>query len=1020
MNDLLNDYGKVFIRTPLYSYASLFNEANETKDLDELVRLRIDDPVFLEALYWSSPQLLEAVLKFKEGGLKAPKEKKLMLTLKKYVIRSGTRCTPYGIYAGTGIADIGIEQVDQKKSMERKVRIDMGFLQNLRSAMESDETIYPHLRYSINNSLYRIAGQYRFMETVIENGRCHYQLSSLEQTDFLDEIIVLAKEKAIGINDIFGLTDKDIPRQEFDTFINDLIKTQFLVSELQTRLTVIDELESYIEILKRLIDDGIAEAKKYLNIFICIENILIHFKVLPIGNLPLKEIKNLQSLLIACGIEDKQEHLFHADLKKSVPKKFIIEKQKLKELGKAITILGKLTPDKSSNQTEHKQFKRLFKEKYESREMPLSEVLDPELGIGFPPLENIGDSAYNSLLEKVESSIKAKSNATSESCNAWLHDQTELLDIPGLKDGVRVLEQDLKDFEDNVEKLANSFSVMGTLLPSGKIFLQSVGGTHATCLLARFAYLEDEMEKFCKVLVQTEKEGNPEVIFAEILHIPEGRTGNIARRPVLFDYEIPFLASGKIKAERQIVVEDLLVSIQQDEIILRSKKMNKRVIPRLSNAHNYANSLVPVYKFLSSIQHQGKPGFGIYWGEFASKKRFQPRVSTENVILHRASWFLYKNDISSILKAEDSIVKLKDFFEKWKVPRFVCFVEADNELFIDTFNNGYLEILLAEIKAHNSAKLVEWLHENEMKGGQEKDEVTIQQFILPLSKKRPVPLLAGKIHNGTDKPGRIFLPGSEWIYFKFYCGAKLSDNVLLYVIKPAITFLLEKKIITEAFFVRYTDPHYHIRFRLHIANNNNQFQFAAVVDCVYDLLHAFDSDHLVWKVQLDTYEREIERYGENSILMSEKLFFHDSLLNLKCLNDEEFRTNEQVRFLSALKNLDKWLDLNNMSLQEKVNYCNEMINVFAKEFDQPVKIQLDLKYRELRNLIPCFLDSNMFDLEFAERDKNLKGIKFSKENLSNYIHMSMNRWFITQQRLLEYMCYLFCSKFYKQIIQQKE
>jgi lantibiotic biosynthesis protein len=1014
MEKLFKDYGKIFVRTPMYSYTSLFNAPDETKNLDDLVHLRLNDAVFLEALYWSSPQLFEAVLKFKEGGVKGAREKKLMQTLKKYIIRASTRCTPYGIYAGTGIIDIGVHQENQNSEMERKVRIDMGFLQSLKSAIESDSAVYPHLYYSLNNSLYRIPGQYRFMETIIENGACHYQLSSLEQTAFLDEILALTKGRFLGTDDIYSFAEKDISRSEFDTFITELLKTQFLVSELQIGLTVKDDLERYIEILKRLIENGVVEAKKYLNIFICIENILIHFQELTIGNLPLKEIKELQSLLTRSGIENQQEHFFHADLKQPVQKKFIFQKEKLKELENAISILGKLTTNTLTHQSPLDRFKSLFLEKYETQEVPLSQVLDPESGIGFPPLEKIGDTAYNSLLEKVGSSKKRKNNQGTETCQAWLQDKAESLDRDTLNEGIQVFEQDVIGFDNKIEQLATSFSVMGTLLPSGKVLLQSVGGSHANSLLARFAYLEDEIGKFCKQFSKTEQEANPEVIFAEVLHIPEGRTGNIARRPVLSDYEIPFLAFSEVKAERQILVDDLLVSVRQDEIVLTSRKMNKRVIPRLSNAHNYANSPVPVYKFLCSIHQLGKAEFDINWGEFASKKRFLPRVSAKNIILQRASWFLYKNDISTIIKAEDSIVKLRDFLAKWQVQRFVCFVEGDNELFIDTCNNGYLEILLEEIKTVNSAKLVEWLHEREIKD--EEKDVTIQQFILPLAKKRPVRLTGGGAERITNNLKRTFMPGSEWVYFKFYCGAKLSDSVLLNVIKPAISLLLDEKIITEAFFIRYTDPHYHIRFRLHLCDNLHQYQFASVISCVYDLLNSFNSNALVWKVQLDTYQREIERYGEVSILKSEMFFFHDSLLYLNCLADEGFRTDEQVRFLLALKNVDRWLDLYNMSLEEKVTYCNEMTNVFVTEFDKSVKIQLDLKYRELRNLIPSFLNSEMFEGEFAKRDKILKGMISPGEDISSYIHMSMNRWFIAEQRLLEYMCYLFCSKHYNEKI----
>ena len=75
MNELFKDYAKVFICTPLYSYQSLFDDNNETKSLDDLILLRIQDSVFMEALYWSSPQLFEAVLKFKKEASKEPNKK---------------------------------------------------------------------------------------------------------------------------------------------------------------------------------------------------------------------------------------------------------------------------------------------------------------------------------------------------------------------------------------------------------------------------------------------------------------------------------------------------------------------------------------------------------------------------------------------------------------------------------------------------------------------------------------------------------------------------------------------------------------------------------------------------------------------------------------------------------------------------------------------------------------------------------------------------------------------------------
>ncbi|HET7118220.1 MAG TPA: thiopeptide-type bacteriocin biosynthesis protein, partial [Hanamia sp.] len=156
---------------------------------------------------------------------------------------------------------------------------------------------------------------------------------------------------------------------------------------------------------------------------------------------------------------------------------------------------------------------------------------------------------------------------------------------------------------------------------------------------------------------------------------------------------------------------------------------------------------------------------------------------------------------------------------------------------------------------------------------------------------------------------------------------------------------------------------------------------------------------------------------ERGILTSEIIFFHDSLLYLNCLLHEEFVEDEQIRFLVAIKNIDKWLTLFKMSLQEKTDFCLKNCQRFSTEFDSGVKFQLDLKYRELKNLLPSFLHSDNYEEEFNQRDTNLQKILMPEENLTSYIHMSINRWFHTEQRLMEYMCYIFCNKYYNQLLQ---
>src|SRR6185312_1017600 len=330
-------------------------------------------------------------------------------------------------------------------------------------------------------------------------------------------------------------------------------------------------------------------------------------------------------------------------------------------------------------------------------------------------------------------------------------------------------------------------------------------------------------------------------------------------------------------------------------------------------------------------------------------------------------------------------------------------------LLVDTYNVSYLDLLLEEIKSRSQVKLVEWLYETEL-------TAPVQQFILPLSHEHAAGFKPLRKSELNARIQRKFEPGSEWLYFKIYCGSTVSDKILMEVIKPAIGSLLQQHMIQQGFFIRYTDPHYHIRLRLLLYNSAYTGPFAMVLQSVYNLLHPFCKSGLVWKVQLDTYEREIERYGEQTIQATELIFFHDSLLFLNCLQHQEFTEDPQIRFVAALKNIDKWLKLFDMSMEEKAGYCDKIGDCLLKEYNTDLKLQTDLKYRELKNLLPLFFNSDKFDDEFRERTKNLENIVLVKENLQSYIHMSLNRWFTNHQRCMECMCYLFCSKYYKQLL----
>lgn len=100
----------------------------------------------------------------------------------------------------------------------------------------------------------------------------------------------------------------------------------------------------------------------------------------------------------------------------------------------------------------------------------------------------------------------------------------------------------------------------------------------------------------------------------------------------------------------------------------------------------------------------------------------------------------------------------------------------------------------------------------------------------------------------------------------------------------------------------------------------------------------------------------------------------------------------------------------------KISFCEKVIKGFMQEFGKKVKLQFDIKYRPIQDEIFNFMQKNIDDENFKDRNKKLIALNLPIENLSSYIHMSMNRWFITEQRLQEYMCYDFSLRSYKRLL----
>lgn len=279
---------------------------------------------------------------------------------------------------------------------------------------------------------------------------------------------------------------------------------------------------------------------------------------------------------------------------------------------------------------------------------------------------------------------------------------------------------------------------------------------------------------------------------------------------------------------------------------------------------------------------------------------------------------------------------------------------------------------------------------------------------------------------------RTYIPGQEWLYLKVYCGFKTADDIVVKIILPISKQLTIEKKISKWFFIRYSDPENHIRLRLNLTSN---IFFNEVVQRINSEIEKLIKHQIIWKVTIDTYFRELERYRPELIDYAEDIFHYDSLCCAEFIESLTCNDKELKRWKFAFISIDLFLSNFGYSLSKKFELMGMLKGSFYQEFsiEKVSKISLDKKYRQVSDIIHSILtnEANLCNeflktITFLNSRSSycIKPIYAIKTSLNNnfseinrlvisYIHMSLNRLFRTKQRLHELVIYDFLWRYYR-------
>ncbi|MBK9108649.1 MAG: lantibiotic dehydratase [Saprospiraceae bacterium] len=442
-----------------------------------------------------------------------------------------------------------------------------------------------------------------------------------------------------------------------------------------------------------------------------------------------------------------------------------------------------------------------YQNRYQEQELPLAQVLDPINGIGYILSES------NLYVEKLiaeylllEDNNKVEKDIKSNSCSDIDLYLIELY-VKAVKNSSYQIEISLDDIKDKLilkNNLSKTISILVNFvnvdhtLNKYWIHFKDIS-SFAIRSLSRFSLFNSEISDICENLSNIESDVSNNSIRAEIIHVPNLKVANIMQRKIFYQNEISLITRNKDFKNTQINYNDLFISIQNNRIVLRSKKLNKKVLPSLSNAYNFNITEFPVFKFLCELQYQDvSEGWEFNWGILDKQIGFMPRVIYKNVIISRAMWRFNKKEFDHIFRGIviDKVSNFNKFRKLHKIPQMVLIKTTEGELFLNLKSIQCIEILLNVAKKLKDLEILT-LYENLMQYGFSNvsdsngsyENEYLFSFINSnnnsVNNENYSEIKFDKYDKKRNYLARKFLPDSEWLFYCIFCNKFNSDKILL-------------------------------------------------------------------------------------------------------------------------------------------------------------------------------------------------------------------------------------------------
>ena len=814
----------------------------------------IDDPRVRRALAVASPSLARDLAGAGATGTRA------RLAALRYLLRMSTRPTPYGLNAGVSLARWGERtELALADGDVVRARLDMGLLMAFVDALEGRIEVARALAVRAHPMVAVRAGRAVLPERFADEGEAvqvsvrasapvlrALALTRAEPAPFADVAATLAREHGVALERAEGL-------------VHGLVREGLLLTDLRPPLT-----------------RG-APA----------DHVLARLATIPAAA---PERERLAAAVAACArwegleadagadavaglardlVEGHGRATVHVDLARPLQGDTIAAAVG-REAARAAELLLRVSSLPEGLRSLN-AYRDRFLERYGPQaEVPLPELLDPQLGLG--PLDLEPDRRPPEAEERrARRLLTLAATALQEGATAVELDDAALEDL-----GTGGAAQDAFP---TVELAFTVAAPSRAAVDDGEFTLvvsPGIGSYAAGRILGRFAYLFGAAgEQALRAAAERQEAQTPDALAAELVYAPDRDwLGNMAIRPATRGHEIALDATPGVDRARVIPVEELVVGVSHERFAVRWPRAGAYV--DVAAGHMLNPSLAPAAAtFLAYLRDAGRPLLTAFsWGPAQGFPRL-PRVAVGRIVLQPATWRPFGPGAVDASAADTFAEALRAWRERWAVPRHAYVSQGDHRLLVDLDAPTHVEVVRRLAAARDGYEPVlqealpgvddAWLPGP---GGTYLCELSVP-LALRNAPPEPPPERPAASAAPPARAVRLRPPGTDWLYTKLYAASGVTDELLAGPVRAFAAQALEDGLAEDWFFLRFADPdpHLRVRFRAPADLEPRLSVWAAELVAAGDLA----------SVAYDSYVREVARYGgEAGMEAAEAVFGADS------------------------------------------------------------------------------------------------------------------------------------------------